>query len=676
MMDLDQQPAQHYSVDGSIDTSATTTTTNGLKKSNSDSIWFDLKPDRSLLDSNFEGYKLSLDSFVQYKLDLSQETKLDTYNFIEGETSSSSMTIDSSKHKFFLYQHLKIFGMQNLLVVNHFDDSNVYYFDVNHRLVKVVYPNNKIASLPASKAIVPTNFSLAAVNPERTNITMRFVSETNAVVFDGYNTLYIIQHDRSNLTSDPCVSEKWNLLYKWQTNDTEVTSILKDAVLFENNYHVLLVNVQEIASQEASSSEKFNTVVNWLTIENSPSDNSWQVRRVRKLNCFNAVPDYVAIETNGQSLYVAGPEFIKFSYDSENGNNLLTKKYQSDVSMRPVESELNLNEKFYSWGQTPEEINVNVRLNFNTTTETKINKSDLKVSLKPDYFEILYLNKPVLNGFLSSTIKVDESTWTLNNTSQPNVVDLVLTKAKSGEAWTSLLRDQDKFGDYVLSDEQKRTLEALQCQAAESAKANECKSLFTLEQQLEECDGIVDDQAMANVENEENFLMLRRLDGNSHQATHKSYINENKFLFDVRVCPSQMPALCLRHDVDGVLWQPHRASSMSQSEWLTHDHSFLAFGYVQASKQETKFRSSSPDSSYVCIADARKHIYVYKQDSEQVETQLKNRKTGKMVSHVAKQFLISLDSDQEIYGIYCANDYLIVLLSDQCYLYKVNANSK
>ena len=69
--------------------------------------WFDLKLDRDLLDPNFEGYKLSLDTFVHYKLDLKSDLKLDTYNFVES---------GEGKQKFYLYQHLKLYSFQNLLM--------------------------------------------------------------------------------------------------------------------------------------------------------------------------------------------------------------------------------------------------------------------------------------------------------------------------------------------------------------------------------------------------------------------------------------------------------------------------------------------------------------------------------------------------------------------------------
>jgi len=130
-----------------------------------------------------------------------------------------------------------------------------------------------------------------------------------------------------------------------------------------------------------------------------------------------------------------------------------------------------------------------------------------------------------------------------------------------------------------------------------------------------------------------------------------------------------------RHDVDGILWQPYSIADTSKNDadWVIHTHTFNAFGYVQASKTNTKFRTCAADCSYACLSDINKHIYIYK--SSPSETLLKNRKSGKLISHVAKQYLISLDdNDEEIYGLYCAKDYLIVLLSQKCYVYKINTS--
>ena len=64
-----------------------------IEISEENSKWFDLSPKRQLLDSNFEGYKLSLDSFPQYKLDLTENYQLDAYNFTNDERQISWLCI-------------------------------------------------------------------------------------------------------------------------------------------------------------------------------------------------------------------------------------------------------------------------------------------------------------------------------------------------------------------------------------------------------------------------------------------------------------------------------------------------------------------------------------------------------------------------------------------------------
>ena len=610
-------------------------TTNAVK-------WLDLVPDRRLLDSNFEGFKLSLDPFVHYKLDLKDDQQLDTQNFIEN---------DSNRQKFFLYQHLKLFGLQNLLIVNNFDDSNLYYFDQKLRLQKLVYKKPKI--LPV-RAVVLTNFSLENIDPEieRANITMKFVNSNTAVIFDGKNTVYICQIDQTKKTEDPFVQEKWNIAFKF-TYDNIDKAVIKDAVLVEDQLDILLMSVQE--SKEPES--KLETIITWLMFKKT--NDTWSFKRSRGLNCFNSVPEYLALETSGQSIFITGPGSIKFIYDSEKVVSL--SKVESKPKKMVIDEELDTIEKFYSWNQSNEEINLNLVLNFET-----VSKSDLKVELKYDSILVKVKDQVLINGGLSSTVKVDESVWTLGSNNNKHLIEFVLCKAKSGEVWTSFLKDKDIYGEYkaekigFLDDMKSENL----------AKENESKTLFTLEQQLEECDANMDEPT-ADENNDEKFLMLRRLDGDTHLETHKSYVNDNKFLFDVRVNATKSPALCLRHDVDGVLWQPHRVSQ-PDTVWLTHEHTFLAFGYIQASKQETKFRSCSPDFSYVCISDTNKHLYLYKQDSKIADTQLKNRKTGKIIKNVAKQYLVSLENDSEIYGVYCSNEFLVVLLKENCYFYQIN----
>jgi hypothetical protein len=97
--------------------------------------------------------------------------------------------------------------------------------------------------------------------------------------------------------------------------------------------------------------------------------------------------------------------------------------------------------------------------------------------------------------------------------------------------------------------------------------------MFALDQQLEECDGILRSTETSATINENDNTFLRRYDGNSHSVTDKAYINDNKFLFEMKLGPNEAAALCLRWDVDGILWQPH--SIQQNKQWLTHEHTFL-----------------------------------------------------------------------------------------------------
>lgn len=68
-------------------------------------------------------------------------------------------------------------------------------------------------------------------------------------------------------------------------------------------------------------------------------------------------------------------------------------------------------------------------------------------------------------------------------------------------------------------------------------------------------------------------------------------LSGHQWLFSIQPSPSLMPALCLRHDVDGLVWQPRNVVSEGDGVSFRMEHvaTFNAFGYVQASKQDRKF---------------------------------------------------------------------------------------
>lgn len=90
----------------------------------------------------------------------------------------------------------------------------------------------------------------------------------------------------------------------------------------------------------------------------------------------------------------------------------------------------------------------------------------------------------------------------------------------------------------------------------------------------------------------------------------------------VFICPSPGPSgnpgyVCLRHDVDGVVWLPHASLTNSQSRW-SHVSTVHALGYVQASKRDRKFTTCPPNLKFAVITDSCRHVFVYMQPEEGV----------------------------------------------------------
>ena len=127
--------------------------------------------------------------------------------------------------------------------------------------------------------------------------------------------------------------------------------------------------------------------------------------------------------------------------------------------------------------------------------------------------------------------------------------------------------------------------------------------------------------------------------------------------------------LCLRHDVDGLIWQP---TNESAAPW-EHVATFNALGYVLAGKRDKKFATCAPDFSYAAVCDCVRHMYVYWQPAP-VLSPLRNRKTGQEVLTVAKQQLISVRSVDPIMGLQATNERMFVLAGKTLYVIRMRTS--
>ena len=129
---------------------------------------------------------------------------------------------------------------------------------------------------------------------------------------------------------------------------------------------------------------------------------------------------------------------------------------------------------------------------------------------------------------------------------------------------------------------------------------------------------------------------------------------------------TKRPCLCLRHDVDGLIWQP---TDDATSPW-EHITTFNALGYVLAAKRDKKFASCASDFSYAVVCDCVRHVYVYWQPAP-VLSPLRNRKTGRNVAAIAKQQLVSLQSVDSVMGLQVTADRMFILAGKTLYVVRM-----
>uniref|UniRef100_A0A8C5FCR9 NudC domain-containing protein 1 n=1 Tax=Gadus morhua TaxID=8049 RepID=A0A8C5FCR9_GADMO len=264
----------------------------------------------------------------------------------------------------------------------------------------------------------------------------------------------------------------------------------------------------------------------------------------------------------------------------------------------------------YFWQQTAEDVTVSVRM------PEGFSKDQVQFRLAGGSLSVGVQGfAPILEGALHAAVDPEASAWVIKDNKS---LEVTLQKLEEGSTWPELVPG-DGRGEYMVSEEQ-------------AALIHERLTYLT-----------VDD--LVNL--------------GSHQ-----------YLFTVDADPSEMPCLCLRHDVDALVWQPRPAQPDAMWE---HIATFNALGYVQASKRDKKFSTCAPDFSYAALGECLRRTFIYRQPAP-VDTVLFNRKQGRQVGQVAKQQVASLDSADPVLGFRASNERLFVLTEKNLFVLKVNNN--
>ncbi|CAL8298864.1 unnamed protein product [Lota lota] len=578
---------------------------------------YSLKVNRELLDPNFESYRLSLDPIPSYNVELDAAVE-------EVKLKDSQYTLD----------HVRAFGMYNYLHLDPWYQDSVFFVDCKGRVLNLTVTLDTALGKP--KEVFQVSPDSRCEEPLCPSLSL--TSASWAALSDGTGRLYLLRTSQRGENSHV----KWEPQFNQEMGEPFV--IIHSLAHVQEGVHsleVLLLRVQK--DPQESKGSGFSVSLEWVTVASASAAQDQEKHydvRTRRLLTGKSVPHYAALEPQGKGLMVASEK--PFACTHVDGKALETP---ADEAM-----DVEATEPLYFWQQTAEDVTVSVRM------PEGFSKDQVQFSLTGDSISVGVQGfAPILEGPLHAAIDTEASAWIIKDNKS---LEVTLQKLEEGSTWAELVPG-DRRGEYVVSEEQAALIhQRLTYLTGDDLNANDegdkppCNS-----QELEDCDGFPEDSSS-----------LTHFDGGTLKPTQVVNLGSHQYLFTVDADPSEMPCLCLRHDVDALVWQPR--PSQADAMW-EHIATFNALGYVQASKRDKKFSTCAPNFSYAALGECLRRAFIYRQPAP-VDTVLFNRKQGRQVGQVAKQQVASLDSADPVLGFRASNERLFVLTSKSLFVLKVN----
>ncbi|KAH8275719.1 hypothetical protein KR044_005933 [Drosophila immigrans] len=594
----------------------------------------DLKVDRHLICSNFDGYKLSFDPVP----------------VLRQSVDAFPLKLEPHANQYSLL-HTELFAKHNLLYSDPWARHNCYYINSRHQLLLCSYNEQQGEARPQRIVYEMQRHDHGdgfehAVGDY--NYTLRFISEKYCVLCDGMLTYLLLE------TGDRERAAPWKLVTRSPVTPGGVQRgfVLHDARLdvVQERKQISLV-AAHIGRRRTleQQGEEFCTELIWSrwswgagATDAGESDSSgWSYELCQQLATKGSIY-YCAFEPRAQSLIVCSNGELQTPAQHEAAVEAALEAAQAeDVSP-------------FDWEQTKEEVSVRFELAANAT------RNDVKINSTASHLLVEYKAEMLLDSDLFAPVDEQLTSWTLEG----EVLCLSLSKQQPNN-WPRLLNASAERREEQL-EEQQEDLPAAPL------------PIPNLEDPIEDCDlpmdASSDDIKMGKLTHfirqsqcsfPPRFLIVRfNLDKSC--ITHTIFLGTTPPLLCSTLRPGFPAAFATRHDIDAAIWlqqfQPARPDDWS----VRHDGQLHAFGYVLASKEQRKFVDCCPQLDYAVICESYRHVFIYKPRNESAGG-LRNRSGPQIV--IGKQHLVTLPYDVgEVLGLVTA-PHVIIILTAHAMLY-------
>ncbi|XP_047735499.1 nudC domain-containing protein 1 isoform X2 [Hyalella azteca] len=626
---------------------------------------FNLVPDKHLLLPDFDGYKLSNSSGI-----VTSYAK----SLLEG------LCPKSSKEEYTSYLKTRLDALHNCLFTDTPDinkDSSdgssctIYCFNKKGHLL--AFDWSPVTHLDAGRVVWQADLSQDAPSTPKLQLkaphlpiagaensdatqdgtvinlfgtlqpTLKFASSNLAVMADGRSKVFVLNTgDRT-----PQSPHTWHTVHELTLGACEVhdARVVDKPGSSDQEVHVLLVAVVPPSALPVDPPPALSAVpslhlVTWLTLTSS-NNGEYHVTQER-LYCGSSALQYCQFDPACSAVVLLTHQLYCAVYNSSGPLTL----------SEPVGTK---KEPLFMFMQTEDDVTVQIsapECSSSSSMSISVTRLDLSIARRDDA-------RAILQGNFLHPVLPDTATWTVDK----GRVEVTVCKATPGTKWTRVFQDEQLVGEELLPDEDNNDrLAHLTSDTWGGGCDAEDKPSFN-PGQLESCDDADTD------------LVLQVLEAGDSSASPenspRALLGNTQYLATLS-CSGSPAQFCLRHDVDGLVW---RTNDQRSSERFSHTATFNAFGYVKASKTMAKYTSAPHDCSYVCVCDVRSHVYVFCQPLP-LGGELKNRRTGRVTSKVARQFLLSLPSHDEIQGLVTLPGLVVVCTREQIFAYALALHEK
>nr|CAB3264480.1 nudC domain-containing protein 1-like [Phallusia mammillata] len=586
----------------------------------------DLRPDRKLIDVNFDSYKLSLTPLPSFRAAFNCGLQ-------KVEVSEEHAT----------YEKIRCLTLHNYLSIDPWNLDCAYLVDA-HGCIRRFYVSVESHIEPAQ--IV---FTFGVDNTARPKLPpcILFPSPHIAIASDGIGSFFVL---RTAVRSERS-AEKWSIIFNEESTDP---CLLLHSVFRDNGTHYLDLLLLRFGKPSNDDDKKVNIVIDWVCLEKPENTEKFDVSGIKTFEG-KSVPNYAAISADCSELYIAST--FPFKHIPGWGN-------EEEVQLAD-DSETNESkdgtEPPYKWKQTAEDVTISIPL------PEGINKSCVVYSLNSSKLSIA-LRDPktneantILAGEMYMEAEAEASSWMIDG----DTLIVTIQKKIEGHTWAMVIEGDNRGEMEVNPEEVARVHQQLAHLTSETLNTEKSEGQLFNSGEIEECDSYYDSEAS-----------LVRFDASTNKFTHSANISSLKWLFNLSSSPNESPCVVLRHDVDAVVWQPTAPNPLKGSNRIIwkHQATFNALGYVHASKTNLKFCGAAPDASYAALCECQRRIFVYRQPTA-LASPLRNRSSGEVVRKVSLQQVATLPNNEDVYGFAVSNDRMYVLTESELVVFKVGVDA-